>query len=289
MIGVDGSQGGLGTKDTINSGPQLVGLISKTRPKESAVDEKAIEEPAEDIHMEEDQPQPEKSLDQIALEAVLRGGDAEDSKLQVDIIPMVKPSAMDEATAYRFDVATRPDEATLEDYTRVPVEQFGAALLRGMGWKEGAATTKNGKTAVQPYLPQQRPSLLGLGAKEKAVDNDSQPGRSNSSRNQSSRRGEPQKYIPLLKQETSGRPSSGNVSNIGNNVYCQVLKARISRAPGATRDLAPQHIEILEIHAMDLEDPPALHLHPLVETGTETETEIDTATVIIDGGVVKEI
>jgi hypothetical protein len=30
-------------------------------------------------------------------------------------------------------------QASLEDYERVPIEAFGAALLRGMGWKEGEA------------------------------------------------------------------------------------------------------------------------------------------------------
>jgi hypothetical protein len=28
-------------------------------------------------------------------------------------------------------------QSTLEDYEDVPVEEFGAALLRGMGWKDG--------------------------------------------------------------------------------------------------------------------------------------------------------
>lgn len=30
-------------------------------------------------------------------------------------------------------------QASLDDYERVPIEAFGAALLRGMGWKEGEA------------------------------------------------------------------------------------------------------------------------------------------------------
>jgi len=28
-------------------------------------------------------------------------------------------------------------QATEEDYEKVPIEQFGLALLRGMGWKDG--------------------------------------------------------------------------------------------------------------------------------------------------------
>ena len=50
---------------------------------------------------------------------------------------------MDETEAFRKDVEKLPDEATMEDYERVPVEQFGAALLRGLGWKEGQGVGRN--------------------------------------------------------------------------------------------------------------------------------------------------
>jgi len=38
---------------------------------------------------------------------------------------------------FRHDLGMRPEESTLDDYERVPVEEFGKALLRGMGWKPG--------------------------------------------------------------------------------------------------------------------------------------------------------
>ena len=49
---------------------------------------------------------------------------------------LVIPSELD---VFRNDVQNRPEETSLEEYDQVPVEQFGAALLRGMGWKEGQA------------------------------------------------------------------------------------------------------------------------------------------------------
>ena len=42
------------------------------------------------------------------------------------------------------DIKTRPEESTLEDYERIPVSDFGAALMRGMGWKEGMSVGRNG-------------------------------------------------------------------------------------------------------------------------------------------------
>ncbi|KAJ2783563.1 DNA primase large subunit Spp2 [Coemansia javaensis] len=65
----------------------------------------------------------------------------------------------------------REDQAYAEDigeysdvsdgaYDRVPVEEFGAAMLRGMGWSEGGDGRPEPANADRP-----RPSLLGLGAK----------------------------------------------------------------------------------------------------------------------------
>ncbi|KAJ2059265.1 hypothetical protein GGI17_004505 [Coemansia sp. S146] len=50
-----------------------------------------------------------------------------------------------------------------ETYERVPIESFGAAMLRGMGWKED---TDNSTVITNSA----RPSLLGLGAKPRPED-----------------------------------------------------------------------------------------------------------------------
>ena len=107
------------------------------------------------------------------------------------------PTPISEAEALRQDVAELPDVSTLEDYNRVPVSQFGAAMLRGMGWKEGtAATRKAGRGLVEPYLPAARPALLGIGAKEQEVYDDG------SKKTRKSTRPE-RRYVPIIKQERS--------------------------------------------------------------------------------------
>ncbi|KAK9433502.1 DExH-box splicing factor binding site-domain-containing protein [Lipomyces doorenjongii] len=57
----------------------------------------------------------------------------------------VRQQQMSEEDAYKLDIVTRPDEPTLQDYEAVPVEEFGFALLRGMGWKEGEGIGRNRK------------------------------------------------------------------------------------------------------------------------------------------------
>jgi len=73
---------------------------------------------------------------------------------------------VNEDNAFRSDVASRPDPASLDEYAAVPVDEFGAALLRGMGWNEGDVVGKRKNQIVKPRDVARRPALLGLGAKE---------------------------------------------------------------------------------------------------------------------------
>ncbi|KAG6035263.1 hypothetical protein E4U19_005053 [Claviceps sp. Clav32 group G5] len=67
--------------------------------------------------------------------------------------------APSEDEVYKRDAADAGAASTLEDYEAMPVEEFGAALLRGMGW--------NGES-MGPKVKEvrRRPARLGLGAEE---------------------------------------------------------------------------------------------------------------------------
>lgn len=109
-------------------------------------------------------PSPEKKTDdQLALEALL--GVKAERKGPDLVIPVQEDDSYDaplnEEDAYRRAIKAAPDVSTLEDYERVPVEEFGAALLRGMGWKEGS---KRKGQVDRPKEVKRRQNLLGLGA-----------------------------------------------------------------------------------------------------------------------------
>lgn len=55
-------------------------------------------------------------------------------------------------------------ETTSESYKKVPVEEFGIAMLRGMGWK-GTAKDAEKQAKREDHDRKSRPLLLGLGAK----------------------------------------------------------------------------------------------------------------------------
>ena len=181
VTGADGTVGGLGTRGTINSGPQAVGLQFKQKRLASEVGEVDMQEVEVEI-----KPQVEESEDKLALQALLASAAGEGDEGfagRTTVIPVT------EDEAFQQDIGELPESSTLDDYAGMPVSEFGAAMLRGMGWTgEG-----KGKKNVQPWLPQSRPALLGIGAKEKEVFDDG---------SKKKIFGKPdKKYIPVVKKE----------------------------------------------------------------------------------------
>lgn len=56
------------------------------------------------------------------------------------------------------------------DYDQVPIEEFGMAVLRGMGFKEAAGLGISNKKQVNVFVPESRPRGLGLGADRKILE-----------------------------------------------------------------------------------------------------------------------
>ncbi|XP_068785393.1 G-patch domain and KOW motifs-containing protein isoform X2 [Struthio camelus] len=61
------------------------------------------------------------------------------------------------------DIASRPQPGP-QDYAAVPVEAFGLAMLRGMGWSQGRGIGRTFQRVVKPLEHRLRPRGLGLGA-----------------------------------------------------------------------------------------------------------------------------
>ena len=59
----------------------------------------------------------------------------------------------------------------LQAYESMPIEEFGKAMLLGMGWKEGLGVGRNRKVA-EPIEYLRRPERLGLGAAPAPLDPD---------------------------------------------------------------------------------------------------------------------
>ncbi|CAA17782.1 splicing factor Cwf28 [Schizosaccharomyces pombe] len=70
----------------------------------------------------------------------------------------ITTNVVNEKDAYRKDIDELPEPSNMKDYSEIPVEEFGAAMLRGMGWN-GQLSSKDA------FDVNQRPTFLGMGAK----------------------------------------------------------------------------------------------------------------------------
>ncbi|KAF1815882.1 hypothetical protein P152DRAFT_390129 [Eremomyces bilateralis CBS 781.70] len=110
---------------------------------------------------QESEPKKVQTADEAAMDALL-GNNTKST--------LVLPGVDTEEEAFQRDYNHAPDMATLDEYAAVPVEEFGAALLRGMGWKDGDPIGKRrGEQPKKPRVMERRPALLGIGAKEDAA------------------------------------------------------------------------------------------------------------------------
>ncbi|KAH6663657.1 DExH-box splicing factor binding site-domain-containing protein [Halenospora varia] len=155
---------GVGKKEGVdvvnsNDGEISWGLSVRKRVKVEDVVEGG-EMDVEKVEVLKEEEEKKQTADEEALEALL--GQRQEKKGPDLVISQTSQSEtlppVSEQDAYKRAIALAPDVSTLEDYERVPVEEFGAALLRGMGWK--------GEKVKGAKEVKRRQNLLGLGAKE---------------------------------------------------------------------------------------------------------------------------
>ncbi|KAF6206273.1 hypothetical protein GE061_017502 [Apolygus lucorum] len=83
-----------------------------------------------------------------------------------------------EALVIQAEEGANRKQSTLDDYESMPINDFGLAMLRGMGWDPKKGIGLNEKV-VTPTAPQLRPKGMGLGA-DKALVAQTQPGKTSS-------------------------------------------------------------------------------------------------------------
>ena len=120
-----------------------------------------------DVELTEDQ----KAVQAIFAKAERHEQGERDTAEDIGDIPLLMQNRApgtegmeDDELKFKTDVALRPEACTAEDYEKTPIEQFGSAMLRGMGWVEGEAIGGINKGLAEPIEFVPRPRGLGLGA-----------------------------------------------------------------------------------------------------------------------------
>ncbi|XP_066566183.1 G-patch domain and KOW motifs-containing protein [Amia ocellicauda] len=97
-----------------------------------------------------------------------KNGEKTDLNLAIPLLMQNQaPEGFEDGDRVRVDL--RPEPSTEADYDSVPVEAYGMAMLKGMGWKEGEGIGRTFKQDVKPIEHQLRPKGLGLGADRSAI------------------------------------------------------------------------------------------------------------------------
>jgi G-patch domain len=118
------------------------------------------------------------SNEEIAAQLALEASASADNGIKNEVIhSMAVPETasflhqnrhgnQDELALYRRDLASLPDEVPEDSqvYQRIPIADFGAAMLRGMGWSGPDQPLNRDESSALP-----RPHRLGLGAIPKAA------------------------------------------------------------------------------------------------------------------------
>lgn len=201
-------------------------------------------------------PPADETLDQRAVRELLAdaarfgGAGGEDRPSQLEAIPLLLQNrvpgydkAMGEDELYRIDVALRPEQSSLKDYEKTPVEQFGEAMLRGMGWKEGEAIGGVNKGLVTPVMFRPLPPKLGLGANEE-----------DALKRQEERR-KPKQYIKpgeTREPATVMVPEDGGSKHVMSIDTKLVAKETLELKPGAYVEVtaAPHTGKLGRVHAL---------------------------------------
>jgi len=169
-----------------SNGPLVIPLASqgnqkKAKPTPPSEPTPTTNEVAKmDITVIEIDQQKPKSLDELAAEEIISEAKnglqprMETEKLILPIILQNQIEGIDRFTdddeRFKFDVDSRPEEADEEAYENVPIEQFGEAMLRGMGWETGKPIGLNNRGLTEPVEFIARQGRLGLGATPETVE-----------------------------------------------------------------------------------------------------------------------
>ena len=121
----------------------------------------------------------EEALQALQAQAEEETINNESSRFKDAVIQASQDTFQRETQQFKADLETLPDALDSTEYAqRVPIADFGAAMLRGMGWKEPEQAKRSKKNATKDddeIMP--RPHRLGLGAIPKMEDMPLQPGR----------------------------------------------------------------------------------------------------------------
>jgi len=141
--------------------------------EEDSKDRMEVEDRVDVEQVQKDRAQA-KTTTKYGLNTSKRKDDKDESKpkrpmLLMNQVPGLNKYENDQ-DKFRHDANMRPEGPSILDYERIPVEDFGKAMLRGMGWQPGGKIgVGNNAKHVEPIQFLRRGYRQGLGADDNLV------------------------------------------------------------------------------------------------------------------------
>ncbi|KAK4875455.1 hypothetical protein RN001_011877 [Aquatica leii] len=133
-------------------GPLIIPMVQST----NLLDRRREVKKEKGLEVASEKPESELTVEELAARELIR--EAQNIKVENTGKLFVLPTLTENV----IEIEGKP-ESTLEDYESVPIDDYGMAMLRGMGWNEGMGIGKNNKT-IKVIEPPLRPKGMGLGA-----------------------------------------------------------------------------------------------------------------------------
>ncbi|XP_016335440.1 G patch domain and KOW motifs-containing protein [Sinocyclocheilus anshuiensis] len=170
-----------GTKPVEKPKELVIPLIHKNRwyRQDAERDDKSSEDKSRDPSQQEQDTVESQAVKELIEESQKhqerwKNGPQMDPNFAIPLLMQNQaPQGFEDGDKVKVDL--RPESSTDADYERVPVEAYGLAMLKGMGWKQGEGIGHTFKQDVKPIEHQLRPKGLGLGADRSAIK-DLEPG-----------------------------------------------------------------------------------------------------------------
>jgi hypothetical protein len=138
-----------------------------------------------------------------------------EKKIETEAIPLQESSMFTGATKFEDDIEGRPEEISVDNeeiFKSMPVENFGSAMLRGMGWAPGKPVGGTVKAVIEPYIPVTRGGRMGIGA-FKALEEVEEADKSEKEKKERRRRREEEQQREGASSSSSSSSSSASSSS----------------------------------------------------------------------------
>jgi len=159
----------VGDPDSSSSFPKRFkgndGVLQKGKSEDTVVQTEDVKITIKNNHTQED-----VSLERAAVNEILREvqeaekskKDEENQKREIKM-NLTRQRVLSKRMI-ELDAKDLDSDTSFRQYNRSPIDGFGAAMLRGMGWREGSKIGGTNKANVKPYIAHKRARRQGLGA-----------------------------------------------------------------------------------------------------------------------------